>query len=171
VAQQPLGLQTLFQIDVKGRHDLARMAVEGGALTKAALERTLHALEPRLRGHKRPASHPEITEVDVGEGCVLLSALAGGSVVVVWDGRGHIDVNLFLYAEDVQLAGEFVGVFKRRLPVHKVVLHDMQPRGYGGVVNFRSDLKLSGDADLATASLTKRTVRVVPAWAYDLVQS
>jgi len=87
----------------------------------------------------------EIEEFEnVGDGCMFVAFWSGGSVVVVWDGRKHIDLNLFTYDENNRVATHFSRIFKLSMRM-KTVLHDEQPRGYGDVVNFLSDIEPRGD--------------------------
>jgi hypothetical protein len=78
---------------------------------------------------------------DVGDGGVILALLPIGSIIIVWDGREHIDINLFQDEEWRGLPEKFMGAFlhatERRM---KVALRDDQPRGTGRVINFPSDI-------------------------------
>ena len=64
-----------------------------------------------------------------------------GNVIVLWDGRGHVDLNLFLYDEDDQFAKAFEKALTFELKVVQLALKDEQPRGIGRVVNFYGDLQ------------------------------
>jgi hypothetical protein len=102
---------------------------------KVSLEKTLQKM-----GIESP-SYSEAFE-DVGDGAVIVSTFAEGSVILVWNGRTHVDINLFSFNDRQELADSFVSSFvhfcggKQRL---QVTLHDDFPRGIGRVVNFRSD--------------------------------
>ena len=75
----------------------------------------------------------------------MVGILRKGSIVLVWDGRHHVDLNLFSYDESKDLADSFVETFTvisgNKL---RVSLRDDQPRGIGRVVSFSSEIK---DAD------------------------
>jgi hypothetical protein len=58
----------------------------------------------------------------------------------LWDGRSHIDINLFTYVEDVNLVDVFVDSFLELIPAYTTILRDEQPRGSGRVVSYRRDL-------------------------------
>ena len=77
----------------------------------------------------------------LGEGSLLLVFWNGGSASVLWDGRNHIDINLFTYVESAQTAINFVRNFMDKLPFLKVALRDEQPRGFGRIVMYEKDLK------------------------------
>jgi hypothetical protein len=76
----------------------------------------------------------------VGEGCVVISFWSGGSVVLLWDGRNHVDLNLFTYLESNAFSKGFKTEFEKAYPLLNTVLVDEQPRGFGRVVNFIRDL-------------------------------
>ena len=80
----------------------------------------------------------------IGDGCVLMATWSGGSIVVLWDGRNHIDVNFFTYEENVKQADAFEANF-RTSKYLSTMLRDEQPRGVGRVVSYFSDLK--GEAE------------------------
>jgi hypothetical protein len=47
----------------------------------------------------------EINEFDdVGEGCLLIGIRQEGVALLSWDGKDHVDLNLFTYDESVELA-------------------------------------------------------------------
>jgi len=78
------------------------------------------------------------TDID-GDGCIILESWALGSFVALWNGRNHVDVNMYLYEEDWDLVTEF---YENLADVRlKLQLMDVQPRGVGRVVNFESDVE------------------------------
>jgi spermidine synthase len=96
------------------------------ALSKVAGEG--HSKGIQLQGHL------------VGSGCVITAFWNGCSTVLVWDGAKHIDINLFLDGEDDEAVTElFYGALMDKIPFLAIVVKDDQPRGYGGVINFRSE--------------------------------
>lgn len=76
----------------------------------------------------------------LGDGSLFTAYFSGGSAVVLWDGRAHIDINLFTFAEDSNAANLLVRNFREKLPYLKTMLRDEQPRGYGRVVNYARDM-------------------------------
>ncbi|GKY97905.1 hypothetical protein MPSEU_000748500 [Mayamaea pseudoterrestris] len=79
--------------------------------------------------------------VGPGEGSLTMAFWSGGNAVALWDGRSHIDVNLFTYTESVTVADSVQELFKKRIPFLKTALRDEQPRGYGRVVNYMRDVE------------------------------
>ena len=77
----------------------------------------------------------------IGQGCVFVAFFQGGSLVVTWDGRIHMDVNLFLEnAVATMTRKQLEPLFLNAIPHLKVVQQNSQPRGYGRVVNFPHEL-------------------------------
>jgi spermidine synthase len=77
----------------------------------------------------------------VGDGGVLVAVSSQANAVVLWDGREHIDINLFMREESNSKAKNFITGFVSYTRNQMVVsLRDDQPRGIGGVVNFPSDM-------------------------------
>jgi hypothetical protein len=78
----------------------------------------------------------------VGDGGVSLISSGRFNVIVVWDGRDHVDVNLFVF-EDLASARTLkdkVNLRIQEFSVLKDVAIDIQPRGIGRVVNFPEDM-------------------------------
>jgi hypothetical protein len=135
--QQSLGRETVFQL-VPGDKEGATMPF---------FDELILALEKTVKKMKFKVSRSE-SYTNVGDGTVIVSIFSKGSVVLVWDGRGHVGVNLFNFNDRQELADSFVSSF-----VHfsgknlKVGLRDDFPRGTGRVVNFRNDMtKMSARA-------------------------
>jgi hypothetical protein len=82
---------------------------------------------------------------DIGDGCVFVAFWSGGSAICVWDGRMHVDVNLFTYKEDVGPVDHFQKQLSQQIPFLQLTLRDEQPRGFGRVVNFSRDIQHIGD--------------------------
>ena len=58
---------------------------------KAALENTLKAVNSK----DSPSGAASIHDFSsMGDGCVLISIWSRGSVIIFWDGRNHVDINL-----------------------------------------------------------------------------
>jgi S-adenosylmethionine/arginine decarboxylase-like enzyme len=101
----------------------------------SALQYALSAIDPRA------FSAPEIHKLEVdGDGCLLVAYCSGGSVVLMWDGRIHIDVNLFTFSESSSAHDAFEQQLKTMLRSLEAILVDEQPRGFGRVVTFKEDL-------------------------------
>eukprot|EP00797_Seminavis_robusta_P035388 Sro875_g214440.1 Polyamine aminopropyltransferase (834) ;mRNA; r:37576-40077 len=75
-----------------------------------------------------------------GEGCVVVGYWPGGSATILWDGRDHIDANLFTFNENLRQANDFKENLLARISGWKSVLRDQQPRGVGRIINFERDL-------------------------------
>ncbi len=81
---------------------------------------------------------------NIAEGALFISFWSSGSASILWDGRRHIDINLFTYTESVEAADEFLREFIEQIPLFSTVLRDDHPRGYGRVVNYARDIKTGG---------------------------
>ena len=89
----------------------------------------------------RTFSASEIHQLEVdGDGCLLVAFCLGGSVTLMWDGRTHIDVNLFTFVESPRAHDDFERRLKTKLRSLEAILVDEQPRGFGRVVNFKRSL-------------------------------
>mmetsp|Transcript_28513 Transcript_28513/g.65219 ORF Transcript_28513/g.65219 Transcript_28513/m.65219 type:complete len:213 (+) Transcript_28513:1271-1909(+) len=69
-------------------------------------------------------------------GCIIIALWPGSRVVVLWDGRNHVDINVCTHPQNRNIAEDIKNNFISEIPSLKVVLHDFQPRGFGRVVNF-----------------------------------
>jgi hypothetical protein len=73
---------------------------------------------------------------------MITSVFHQGSVILVWDGSRHVDINLFAFDQRQALADSFLDDFveftEGRL---KLALRDDQPRGIGRVVSFASEIE------------------------------
>jgi len=76
---------------------------------------------------------------EVGDGSILICLWSEGSIIVLWDGRLHVDINLFLYEENIEKTKIIYEAFLNSLPSFSLTLRDEQPRGTGRVVNFFKD--------------------------------
>jgi len=119
-SQHPLGLQVISQMESEKL--LSKFVL------RASLERAT-AGDDSI----------EIREYDdLGDGCVFMATWSKGSVFVLWDGRKHVDVNLFGYDSDVSSAESFLEWFQRGTAL-KTALYDEHPRGFGRVVSYQHD--------------------------------
>merc|ERR1712129_105909 len=89
---------------------------------------------------------------NLGDGAYVSGFFSNGNIVVLWDGRNHIDINLFTYVENTLFHQKFIGNFQT-LFSSEIVLKDEQPRGFNRVVNFLTDVE----------------PRIKPHWANDVV--
>jgi hypothetical protein len=62
-------------------------------------------------------------------------------LAILWDGRNHVDVNLFTYVEDIEIGDDFVTNFLLVIPSFTTMLRDEQPRGTGRNVAYQRDLE------------------------------
>lgn len=62
---------------------------------------------------------------------------------MLWDGRKHIDVNLFTYEQNTEMANTFESNFRTSKNL-VTMLRDEQPRGIGKVVSYFADLEKGG---------------------------
>jgi spermidine synthase len=85
-------------------------------------------------------AYVETRQVKLGEGQLLLYYWDAGSVFVLWDGRDHVDINLFTYEEDDYFVDEFLENINTQIPRLYLSLRDEQPRGLGRVVTYKRDL-------------------------------
>jgi spermidine synthase len=126
---RPLEIKTL------NRGDLEPLSTD---MIKGLLKKTILAMKT-----EDDIGDDDVKVLDfksVGEGCVFISFWSGGSVLLLWDGRKHVDLNLFTYKESVAFSKGFGSEFGKTYPLLKAVLRDEQPRGVGRVVNFVRDL-------------------------------
>lgn len=82
---------------------------------------------------------------DVGDGVVIVSDGKAGSLIAIWDGRNHVDLNIYMHddkeIEIIQFLDDFTNLAKNKL---NMGLRDDFPRGTGRVMNFRADLSYDG---------------------------
>lgn len=78
---------------------------------------------------------------DLGAGSLLIGTWSKGSLAVLWDGRKHVDINLFTYVEDVKIGDQVQDKFLQVFRGFQTVLRDEQPRGMGKIVAYQRDLE------------------------------
>jgi hypothetical protein len=80
---------------------------------------------------------------NIGDGALVIAQWSAGNCVILWDGRTHVDLNLFTYNENPSFANRFSSTFKSHFGTKgfNTALRDVQPRGYGRVVSFKSDME------------------------------
>ncbi|KAG7339654.1 spermine/spermidine synthase domain containing protein [Nitzschia inconspicua] len=133
--QQPLGREAIIQFELNSAKTDAVMPDLGGI--KTILEETLLTSKYEVKRSE--------TYTGIGEGALMVSEFKEGSVVLVWDGRHHVDLNLFLFDDRKELADDIASKFSHlSQETLQVGLRDDFPRGLGRVVNFHEDLVYQG---------------------------
>jgi hypothetical protein len=77
---------------------------------------------------------------DIGDGLVASSVFEKGSIVLVWDGASHININLFLHRIHEAEMNKIMATLAKKLPRAALSLRDEQPRGIN-VVTRIEDVK------------------------------
>ncbi|KAL3935554.1 MAG: hypothetical protein SGBAC_008945, partial [Bacillariaceae sp.] len=133
-SQSPLAVQTLLQFS---------NIVEG---TPTILKkRDLVTACKEVFGARKGASMTVHADFG-GDGAICAGTWETGTAVIAWDGRYGVDLNLFTTLEQDDL-NSFESDIKERLTNLGGWLRDIQPRGYGRVVNFK-DAKKPGTSSL-----------------------
>ncbi|CAJ1961982.1 unnamed protein product [Cylindrotheca closterium] len=126
--QEPFGRETLLQFDFKDDVTMPSLDIFASQLKEALPKAGFTEIEYRV-------------DHSVGEGGVLSYVAKEGSVIIVWDGRLHVDVNLFRFDDRVELADSFLNLFLATSGrILTLGLRDDFPRGTGRVVNFQNDI-------------------------------
>jgi len=137
-SQLPLGHQFILQMEPRSdatpttsnRDSLMLSSRKVQSATEAALTRSNFAgVEESLLNK---------TYDNIGDGCVVVCIWSGGSLIVLWDGKVDVTVNLFTYAEDIEIGNIFESNFSEILGL-STKLRDEQPRGAGRVVSYKRD--------------------------------
>jgi hypothetical protein len=138
--QRALGRQTIFQLELE---DITAMP----SLDDLAdfMAKTLEELKYSPSRFDRYS--------DVGDGGLVVAIFKEGSVILTWDGKQHVDINLFAFDQSKKVADALLQVFVRLSQERlSLALRDDQPRGIGGVVNF------SGETEKVRKMLPKTSV-------------
>lgn len=102
---------------------------------KGALQRTLAPLV-------RAGETDNMTVHDgVGDGCVITAFWSEGSAILSWNGKTHFDLNFFTNDENFDARDDLVDIFAQDIPFLVALSRDEQPRGFGRVVNFETELE------------------------------
>jgi len=80
---------------------------------------------------------------DVGDGIVIVTESEAGSVHALWDGRDHVDLNIFLHDDSESVVKDLLDDFTAKSGMN-MGLRDDFPRGTGRVMNFKDDLSYGG---------------------------
>jgi len=76
---------------------------------------------------------------NLGEGSMVVAFWATGNAIALWDGKTHVDINLFTIEESAEHADFFEKEFGMAAGLHRT-LRDQQPRGINRVINFSQDV-------------------------------
>jgi len=145
-SQVPVGFQTLFQLGPPNDN------VKGPLKTITTEQITASVRKAWITAANIEDKEIQLHSYTIGSGFVVSSsvmiptatntntdAIIGGSCVVVFDGNLLLNVNLFTYDENRDVHANFIDTVMGGTKL-EVKLRDVQPRGYGKVVSFRSDL-------------------------------
>ena len=78
--------------------------------------------------------------IHIGSGLVITASWSNGHSILKWDGKKRVDINVFTYEEDMESRIAFQVAFSNQIEYMKSVTRDEHPRGYGGIVNFKSEI-------------------------------
>lgn len=81
----------------------------------------------------------------IRKGGIVSYLWSGGSAILVWNGGKRVDINLHLKREDDEAMLDFQRFFVHKFPFMTIMARDEHPRGYGGVVNFDSNIERGVD--------------------------
>lgn len=136
--QLPLGFQIVFQFEIT-QERAQSMNLEGTkALFHSGLQKTIVLPSHTIKYE---------TFTEIGDGFLIAAVWPEGTAMLLYDGRGHMDVNIFAYKEDFRGFYAFDKAFtecqsftKHCVPGIQRTLRDTQPRGKGRVISFVADL-------------------------------
>jgi len=132
-SQIPLGHQIITQLESKEKSESVHNLSPG--IIKRALKTAISQL----------SDIKDLTDVEehigIGDGCLLLTCWSEGSLAVLWNGRGHVDLNIFGFNAHYDKLMSFEKVFITELKTLETVLRDVQPRGIGKVVSYAKDIQ------------------------------
>mmetsp|Transcript_120848 Transcript_120848/g.237625 ORF Transcript_120848/g.237625 Transcript_120848/m.237625 type:complete len:353 (+) Transcript_120848:3-1061(+) len=127
--QKPLACHTILQFEEEGdERSMPKQSLD------IALVKSLEAVRMECKTLQ--------SFTGMGEGGVIICMNPKvGNAVVVWDGRTHLDVSLYLLGDAEEMPNVFVETFLHQVDNKlKVALRDDMPRGIGRVINFPSDI-------------------------------
>jgi len=132
-SQRSLGLQSILQFDAQ-QHEKIILSADK---VYVALNHTVSSLLGKCLADDQ-ASNVKDMDVQIewhdsresGDGYALAAFWATGNAVAIWDGRFHIDLNLFTVEERIEYADLFEQEFGAATGL-KRTLRDQQPRGTG----------------------------------------
>uniref|UniRef100_A0A7S4MR63 PABS domain-containing protein n=1 Tax=Odontella aurita TaxID=265563 RepID=A0A7S4MR63_9STRA len=133
LSQEPLGRQTIFVFS------LPRVPANDRALFVGKLKKSLQRIIISME--EEDIDSPDVMTFDgVGEGCIILAFWSEANIILSWDGRDHVTLNLFADGDSKELSKQFEELFRDEITVLGTEIRDMQPRGFGRVVNFEGDV-------------------------------
>ena len=137
--QVPLAIQTILQYE--GNEQMKEQASQGTGMDCNFVEKLVYG-SAMNEGLIDDPTKQTLFRYSVGEGCVVMMLGNAFSVITVWDGRVHLDVNFFAdttTGEETASATNFDTKLREFAPFLKLAV-DAQPRGLGNIVNFQEDL-------------------------------
>ena len=139
-SQVPLGHQVIFQMEPSSKRNAKKLALSN-KLVKKAFELAL--LKSTLPLFKEGDINSIEEYSEAGDGVVLVSIWSGGSIIVLWNGKDHVDINLFLFKQEYAegISATFEKHFRDSIPLLVTKMRDEQPRGSGRVVSYWKDIK------------------------------
>ena len=93
-------------------------------------------LKKTLLSALKSVGQVEHTIHHIGKGCLIVASWSEGDSVATWDGNARIDVNLFSRSWQKSLSTKLKKEFLSKNEGLRLLIHDEQPRGFGGVVNY-----------------------------------
>ncbi|CAJ1930997.1 unnamed protein product [Cylindrotheca closterium] len=126
--QKPVGAQSIIQYTNAIRQ---RPTLVVGEDLKKGFDK--FALTEHVEGNPFVEAYENI-----GDGAVHIAIWDSAMVLVIWDGRVQVDVNMF--CADLTVTAAMQADLEKALPDLEIKLRDFHPRGYGQVVNFSEDL-------------------------------
>lgn len=123
-SQKALGRQSVWQYEAK-----APLTEYTPTSIASRLEKVLYLMNTKKVVY-------EMHKAKIGDGCVIFALWEGGDASVIYDGRSHLDLNLFTLLQDEDVHINFEGHFAKNMPSVALNLGDMQPRGTGRVIVF-----------------------------------
>jgi len=142
-SQVPLGHQVVFQMEPEESEK--DNLVLSNDLVRAALELSILQSSLPLFEENDLKMIEEYNEA--GDGHLLVSLWSGGSIVLLWNGKDHVDINISVYKSDEAFESikAFEENFTNVISELKTILRDEQPRGVGRVVSYWNDIEESVD--------------------------
>ena len=137
-AQVPLAIQTIMQYE--GNDDMKEQAAQGNTMDCNFVEKLVYgsAMSEGLLSDDKQT----LFRYPIGDGCIVMMLGDSFNIVSVWDGKVHLDVNLFAASagEESTASSTAFDEKLRGFAPFVGIATDTQPRGLGRVVNFAGDL-------------------------------
>ncbi len=136
-SQKPLAHQIIFQMETEKKKRSLSKPIVRESLENAIMNAGLSGLT------YNDGIIKEYSDLG-GDGCVFVVHWSSGSIVVLWDGKIHVDVNLFTQEQNKKQADKFDEVFRSDTTLI-TMLRDEQPRGKGRVISYIDDVSDGDD--------------------------